>query len=64
MHVPCEILATILKKPLFSDTLRYLKLTTDDFAHILEQTRHLFFTNLGNENQNVTNSVIVIVLTR
>ena len=49
------------EKTLFSGTSRYLKLTTDDFAHILEQTYHLVFTNLGNENQNVTNSVIVIV---
>ena len=62
MHLACEIFGnTILKKTLFSDTSRYLKPTTDDFAHILEQTYHLVFTNLGTENQNVTNPVIAIV---
>ena len=58
-QVPCEILATQFSKNLYS--VKLYKMTTDDFAYILEQTRHLVFTNLGTENQNVTNSVIVIV---
>ena len=55
VHVPCEI----LKKSIFSGTSIYS--ATDDFAHFLEQTDRLVFPNLGTENQNVTNSVIVIV---
>ena len=50
---------TILKKSIFSGTSIYS--ATDDFAHFLEQTDRLVFPNLGTENQNVTNSVIVIV---
>ena len=50
---------TILKKTPFSSTSRYS--ATDGFAHFLEQTYRLAFPNLGTENQNVTNSVIVTV---
>ena len=49
---------TILKKIYIQ---WYFKLTTDNFAHILEQGYRLVFKNLRTENQNV-NSVIVIVL--
>ena len=50
---------TIFKKSIFSGTSRYSR--TDDFEHFLEQTYRLIFPNSGTENQNVTNSVIVIV---
>ena len=50
---------TILKKSIFSGTSIYS--ATNDFAHFLEQTYRLVFPNLGTENQNITNSVIVIV---
>ena len=48
-----------LKKSIFSGTSIYS--ATDDFAHFLEQTYRHVLPNLGTENQNVTNSVIVIV---
>ena len=60
VHVACEILTTLFWKNLRSvvlrDTRRLMILHT-----FWEQTYRLVFPNLGTENQNVTNSVIVIV---